>query len=1008
VLGCLQCGQDNPEGARFCLACGAALAAPPPDRRKLATVLFCDVTGSTALGERTDPETVRELMFRYFHEMRSAIERHGGTVEKFAGDAVMAAFGIPEAHEDDALRACRAALEMQERMAELAPELERRFGTRLQPRIGINTGEVVAGAGRDTFATGDAVNVAARLEQAAAPGDVLLGGQTFALVQDAVEAEQVPPVHAKGKAEPVPTFRLRYVATTAPVRAASTALVGRAHELRILTDALAEAVRDGRTQLLTVVGEPGVGKSRLVAEFEREVPHRLLRGRCLSYGEGITYWPLAEIVREAARIRDEDSVEKARLKIVDLVDPEIASRIAALVGLGGTVAPDEVGWAVRRFLAGLASEGPLVLVVEDIHWAEPTLFDLLIDLERLDASVLILATARPELLDERVDWPGVVRLEPLAQEDAVTLLAELLGREPSEELVARAGGNPLFAHELAALLRERGDAAGIPATLTALLGARLDRLPPAERDAVERASVEGEIFHRGALAALLDADLRATAERISALVDHEFAFPTESRLVDEAAYRFRHVLVRDTAYSGLVKRLRAELHERLADWLESKAADRLGEVEEIVGYHFEQAHRYRVELGLAGDEVGKRAAEHLFSAGSRAAERGDVPAAVNLLRRAVDLTTSDEPTRPERLLRLARYFFLGGDLDRVGPTYDEAERLAAEAGDERMLAFARLERWREPGVDEAELRTVAEAALPMFEAAADDLGLSKAWAAIADYHWSRSEIALGHEGFERALAYARRAGDREQVDISLARLGGGLRFGPLPVDDGIARIERELRNPSIGAHSRAVWTAFLGALEARRGNVERGRDLCASGRRLAEEIGDVLAGFWTCEPSMEVELLAGALPAADEFARENLERTERMGHVWPDQWRPNVARVLLDQGRFGEADAVLAVIEPPNNPWANAVVNLLRARLLTREGRHGEAERLARAAVKYWESTDADPLRADAYRALGEVLRLGGKPGDARAAFERALELEARLGATLLVKRTRTLIAEVG
>ena len=1005
---CASCGQENPGGARFCLACGVPLAAPAAERRRLATILFCDVSGSTAMGERVDAEVVRELMFRYFHTMRSAIEGHGGTVEKFAGDAVMAVFGVPEAHEDDALRACRAAWDMQQRLAELGPDLERRFGTRLSARIGINTGEVVAGESRETFVTGDAVNVAARLEQAAAPGEVLLGDETRALVRSAVETEALPPLDLKGKAEAVPAFRLLALAAAPPARPADAPLVGREQELHSLAGAFGQTVAGAHCRLVTVVGEPGVGKSRLVAEAEaRLAPHaRVLHGRCLSYGEGITFWPLAEIVREAAAIHDEDSAEEARAKVGRLVDAQLAPRIAALVGLGGSTAPEEVAWAVRRLVTALAAERPLVLVVEDLHWAEPTLLDVLEGLSGLEAAVLVLATARPDLLEARPEWPDVVRLQPLAAGEAEALLRELLGAEPASDLVARAGGNPLFVHELAALVRENGEGAGIPTSLSGLLAARLDRLPSPERDAIERASVEGEVFHRGAVAALLDGDVAAASERLSTLVERELAFPAEARFVDEAAFRFRHILVRDAAYAALVKRLRAELHERFADWLEGKVGDRLAEVEEIVGYHLEQAVRYREELGLDAGELPGRAADRLFAAGFRAHERGDVPAARSLLQRAVGLTAPDAPERVERLLRLAAVLFLSGDFDGVGPVLSEAERLATDLGDRRLELFVRLDRAQyDPQPDREALHGVAESAIPVFDEAGDDVGLAKAWAAIADYHFARGELRLQEEAFERSLVHARRAGDAAHAAHVVARMSATFRWGPNHVDEAIERMERELRDPSFPPHARAVWTAFLGELEASRGEVERARELGRDARALAAEIGDTIAAFHVCTACLEVERLAGDLVAAETLARENLERCESMGHGWPDYARIDLARVLLEQDRVGEAERVLASLEDPD---VDAELSApVRARLLARRGELDEAERLARRAVEASNATDAPAFKTDALRALADVLARAGKREEGAAALRKAVALEEERGATLAAERTGAQLAEM-
>ena len=1010
---CAGCGHSNRADARFCDACGASLTDPAAERRKLATILFCDVSGSTAMGERVDAETVREVMFRYFHEMRDTIERHGGTVEKFIGDAVMAVFGVPDAHEDDPLRACRAAREMQQRMAELAPELERSFGTRLEARIGVNTGEIVAGAGRETFATGDAVNVAARLEQAAAPGEIVIGELTYRLAGDAVEAEQLAPLDAKGKAEPLPVYLLRHVAAAPAPRPAAAPLVGREEELRGLEAAFDQACAEGCCRLLTLVGEPGVGKSRLVAEAELRlgVHARVLNGRCLSYGEGITFWPVAEIVRQAAAIHDEDSAEEARAKVGRLVDKSVAARITALIGLGGSVAPEDVAWALRHLVAALAADRPLVLGVEDLHWAEPTLLDLLLALRTLQVPVLVLATARPELLEARPTWPGVVRLEPLAASHTEDLMRTLLDADPDPDLVARAGGNPLFVHELAALLRQTGDTATVPSSLSALLAARLDRLPAPEREALERGAVEGETFHRGAVAALLDTDIGVAAQRLSALQEKELAFAAEARFVDEAAFRFRHALVRDAAYGALVKRLRSELHERYAGWLEEKVGDRLAEVEEIVGYHLEQAYRYQAELGPVNDRVrslGMRAAERLYAAARRAQERGDVPAAWNLFQRVADLTPKNAPERPERLLRLSAMLFFSGQFDQVEPVLSEAERIACELGDRRMQVFVRLDRAQyDPESDREAVLAAADEAIPVFEAAGDDLGLAKAWAAIADCHYSRGQFAQQGEAFERSLHHARSAGDHAQAAHALARLSATFRWGSHHLDTAIARMERELSDDAIPPHARAVWSAFCGELEAARGNVKRGRELSRFARTLAEEIGDSIAAFWVWTASVEIELLAGGLVEAEALARENLERCERMGHGWPAMWRITVARVLLEQERIDEAEDVLARVElldEGDEPFAY----LVQARLLAQRGDLREAERQAREAVEFFEETDSPMLKAEAYRIRAEVLRLGGRQEEAAEAIRQALVLEEQRGATLAAARTRTMLVELG
>ncbi len=527
---CPACSRESPDGFEHCGYCGAPLAAPAPERRKLATLVFCDLSGSTAMGERVDAETVRGLMLSYFHEMRGALERHGGTVEKFVGDAVLAVFGVPESHEDDAVRACRAALEMQARLRSLNEELERRFGTTISLRIGVNTGEVVAGdaSERETFVAGDPVNVAARLEQAAGPGQVLIGEATYRLVRDVVRAEPIVAIEAKGKSTPVSAYRLLEVADLRPpVRRVGTPFTGRAEQLELLDRELASVAAAPGCRLVTVVGEPGVGKSRLVAEFVSRVGTRarVVRGTCLSYGEGITYWAVTQIVRELVRIKDEHDRDEARRLIESFLDGAVegrlvGTRIAQLLGLGdGTTTTEETAAAIRDLLVAGAADRPLVVVVDDIQWAEATLLDLIAGLSEAigSAPIMLLCLARPELSEERPDWDVTVALEPLARDDVDGLLAGLLGvADPSvrTRLAAASGGNPLFVEELVAMLVDEGvlriedgvcslegdlEELTLPTSLHALLGARLDRLDPADRATLECGAVEGEVFHRGAV-----------------------------------------------------------------------------------------------------------------------------------------------------------------------------------------------------------------------------------------------------------------------------------------------------------------------------------------------------------------------------------------------------------------------------------------------------------------------------------------------------------------------------
>src|SRR5262245_56415512 len=505
--------------------------------RKTVTVLFCDVTGSTALGESTDPEALRSLLARYFERMRAIVESHGGAVEKFIGDAVMAVFGIPAAHEDDALRACRAAMEMRDALPELG----------IRGRIGVNTGEVVTGT-EERLATGDAVNVAARFEQAAAPGEVLIGEATYALVHEAVVAESVEPLTLKGKSEPVSALRLDSV-VEAPERSHLSPFVGRERELAQLAEAWERARREGRCELVTVIGDAGVGKSRLVAEALAAVDARVTRGRCVPYGAGITYWPVVEVVKQLAVLPS---------------DPVAAAALRSLLGESDVATSgDEIAWAFRKLLD---EQAPLVAVFDDIQWGDETFLDLIESTALLSAAapLLLLCMARPELVERRPGWPGTLRLEPLPAEHADALIGDAVSGDLRKRIGNAAGGNPLFISEMLAMAAAKAEV-DVPPTLKALLAARLDQLDEPERKVLERGSVEGEIFHRGAVQALAPEETQVTT-RLAALVRRQLVRPDRAQLAGDDGYRFRHLLIRAAAYDALPKTVRAGLHARFADW----------------------------------------------------------------------------------------------------------------------------------------------------------------------------------------------------------------------------------------------------------------------------------------------------------------------------------------------------------------------------------------------------------------------------------------------------------
>jgi len=699
------------------------------ERRKVVTIVFCDLAGSTSLGERLDPESVRRIITRYFDAMREALERHGGTVEKFIGDAVMAVFGVPTVREDDALRAVRAAAEMQSVLAKLNEQLDLRFGVRLRVRTGVNTGEVIAGdpSQGHGFVTGDAVNVAARLEQAAPDGEVLLGERTLALVDDAVEVEPVPKLDLKGKSQPVPAFRLLAVDGGAAGRGSQLAapLVGRERELAVLGEAWERTVAGRSCELVTILGSAGIGKSRLAGEFTSKLhgDATVVAGRCLSYGEGLTFWPLREVVETLTGIDDGDSAEDARAAIARMLpeDEEAATvveRVAGALGLADTLAyPTETFWAVRTLLEAAAGQRPLVVLFEDAHWGEGTFLELIEHLAGAvrDVPLLVVVVARPDLLDARPDLAGgldnVTRivLEPLSGDESRELLEQLTGdREVPADLPGRAlaagEGNPLFVEELVRMLVDQGQLqraepgassvgglaqASVPPTIEALMAARLERLDPAERAVVEAAAVVGRSFSGAALLELVEGDDRSELDlRLRALVDKDLIQAEAGRLVGEQTFSFKHSLLRDVAYRGILKEARADLHERYASWLELAAGERASEFEEILGYHLARSYRYLAELGPVdehGRELAVRAAARLGSSGQRALARGDFRPAVKLLDRAISLLDDDDPVRRDFALKLGIALAETGDMGRADALLHD--RIEAERRGRAYLVF---------------------------------------------------------------------------------------------------------------------------------------------------------------------------------------------------------------------------------------------------------------------------------------------------------------------------------
>jgi class 3 adenylate cyclase len=791
VQACGECGAANPEQARFCLACGRPLAATDEQARKVVTVLFADVVGSTAVGEHHDPEAYQRVLNAHFDRLQAITERHGGTVEKFIGDAMMAVFGLPRIHEDDALRAVRAAAEMRAEVARLTDERAGRLN--LSWRFGVNTGEVLVGGGAGrTLATGDAVNLAARLEQAAAPGDILVGASTHALVRDAVDAEPVAGLVLKGKSGTVAAYRINGVQQHADGRSRRFDLpfVGRHDERAQLRWVLDRVTRSTGQQLVTVLGDAGIGKTRLVASAVQDVHVPVLRGRCRAYGQGVPWWPLAEALADAAGIdvgTDDAATVQRKLSQLPATAPpdDLVTTVAGALGLSDTEVERDATTALREYLGDVAGDVGAVLVLDDLHHAHDELLDALEVLVRSrDLRLVLIAMARPELLDRRRTWSGgalnahTLLLEPLGDDEVATLaeyrLTGPLDPATRDELVASAGGNPLFLEELVAMLLEDGTLRlvegtwrrtgqkdrTIPASIQALLGARVDALDRVDRAVLGRAAVVGLTVSYEALRSLTDeAERAALDERLDTLVDRDLLRPARGD------YTFRHQFVREAVYQALPRRTRADLHERHARWLMTRTGG--PQIDDLAAAHLERALEERALIDP--DDPGltvlrATTGDWLVAVGGRALHRGDMSAAARLLGRAAATLDDHDPRRVAALADRGRALGELGDF-RAGAA--EAERACAAAlrtGDDALYAHTRLtavalrsnlalDGW----VDEAS--AVADEAIEVFSRCGDVRGLARAWALRAETHFLTAQWAASERAVEQAAIFADEADD---------------------------------------------------------------------------------------------------------------------------------------------------------------------------------------------------------------------------------------------------------
>jgi class 3 adenylate cyclase/tetratricopeptide (TPR) repeat protein len=1047
---CPSCGEESPDRYRLCNTCGASLSAHVArESRRTVSLVFAMPKVHTRTGEPPGTEALRDVMSGYFDAMRRALERHGGTVEKFIGDAVMAVFGLPVRHEDDALRAVRAAADMQAALPTLNARFLAERDIEIENHIGVNTGEVIAGDAStgQRLVTGDAVNTAARLEQAAGPGEIVLGDLTYRLARDEIEVEFIPPLVLKGKAEPVPAYRLVRIGSNVQARKSGTPFVGRAAELGRLSDALLDAGSHKRARMINVVGDAGVGKSRLIREFATNAENqaRVVRGRCLPYGDGITFWPLAEVVRDAAAITADDPPEEAVAKIRGLLDGSepgahagtgderdaIVARVAAAMNLSTAQFPvPELLWGGRRLLEALAADRPLAMIVDDIHSAEATFLEFLDHmLETVDgAPILLLCSARHELAERHPDWLAAhqaetIRLEPLTEADAGQIVEELLGAlEPTvrARIADASEGNPLYVEQIVSMLVETGalergidgwvarkgsDRLQIPPTVQALVAARLDALGAEERAVVEPASVIGLSFPEEAVSELVEEPIR---ERLVA----ELATLEGKQLVrrasgDEAIYRFGHQVIRDTAYGSLLKRMRAALHERFVVWAErvNRERGRELEFEEILGFHLEQAYRYRTEIGLVDDEarhVGERAAEKLASAGRRALGRGDLPAAVSLLRRAVALLETTSLARLELLVELGEGLLQQGLFDDAGTVLTEARTIAMETGEARFVVRAELiqagvDQFRSAGVGgAARAIDTARRAIAVLEPLGDAAGLARAWRLVMNTQASQGRLDEASGAARRVVDYAAQADDGRLASRSAAPIAYILLHGPTPVPAAISQCEELLTSLQGDRAAEALILSTLAVLWAMAGSFDTARELYSRSQASLAELGGSLDASATSLDSSRVEGFAGDLRAAERELRRDYDALLAINESYfRSTVASRLAHVLWAVGDLEEALQFSQIAEDLGDTddvetqvqWRGA-----RARVLAAKGDGAAAVVLARDAVELAAATSDLPLRADALVDLGDVLQSTGQSESSGPPWREALTLYEQKG----------------
>jgi DNA-binding SARP family transcriptional activator len=979
---------------RMILVHDPSLGAAAPERRDAAPAAVpvrearkpvCILLAEFVLDPGLDSEAARREASRCLAEAEAIVERHGGTVEQLLGEELVAIFGVPVAHEDDALRALRSAVELRDAVAPV------------DVRAAAVTGELVVGG---KSLSGGAITVARRVKESSGPGEILLGPKLRQLAGAAAETDGARLVGLVAGAKPLP-LRL------------DTPFVDRQAELERLQLVVREAFSTRSCRNLVLVGEPGVGKSRLATELAAslEGEARVLTGRCVPYGEGATYQPLRDVLADAL-----DAADLYRSLLKTFKGDEHGARIAELLvsAVSATSSPATSGdtqWAVRRLLEALAAKRPLLVVLEDLHWAEPTFLDLVEYVAGWSeaAPLVLLSLTRPELLDARPAWgSGAIALRPLTREEAVTLVRELpeaqgVGDEALGDVLDAAEGNPLFLEQLAAVAAEQGLERGrVPHSLDALLASRLDRLAHDERAVLERAAVAGREFTRAAVEALWDGEETGAVSRcLMAFNRRRLVQPDRAAVAGHDAFRFDHVLIRDAAYAAITKRERARLHEKLGHWLDDQ-----GELDEIVGHHLEQAALYKAELGERDSWLAQDAADRLSRAGARDLWSVDTASAVALLSRAAALLSP--ATEPLELgLNLGTAVKFSGDVARAEELLEQVADRARAQHDRRMELRAEVElvwpRWAGGQMTNERALTVTAEAAKLFEASGDELSLARASHLETVIRIHAGSVAAAETAIRRALESYRRAGLGPELGSSALAVIA-LR-GPAPVADGI-RTCHELLAQVLAPGWRSFILPPLACLEAMLGRFDEARQHLEEARHGRLEYGEpgTLAMNWAFEAAW-VEDMAGDVPAAEAILADACEVLRRLGnHVWLATNLSALAEVVAGQGRHAEALELAteaSKIGPADDLVTQVSWRRAQAGALAANGKSAKAERLAREAVALRDGTDLLNDRAESLVVLAEILGIRRKTTEAAESLEQARALFEAKGNIVAAERTR-------